>query len=97
MGINWRNPLHRYVPREVPGPGTGNFAFLPFQSLPAYSVQGPGIIFGGGTSGFDVLQPFPQMYVSQAAKIDGQNGQVYGGVYSQGLIDMDKYIKDQAA
>jgi hypothetical protein len=33
--------LYRYFARRIPGPNTGNFAFLP-QSIPTESILGPG-------------------------------------------------------
>jgi len=93
---DWINRVFKSVPREIPGPGTGNYATLPAFSLPGSSVTGPGVMFGGGTSGLEIL-PGPQMYYHQAQVVNGVNGVVFGGINPQGLVDMDKLVKAQAA
>lgn len=93
---DWLNKVFKYVPKEVPGPGSGNWAMLPGFSLPGESIGGPGVIFGGGSSGLDVLAG-PQLYYHQAQVLDGVNGVVFGGINPQGLVDLDKLVKAQAA
>ena len=90
------NSVFRYKAREVPGPGSGKYSIQPGFSLPGSSLGGPGVIYGGGSSGLDVLAG-PQLYYHQAQVVDGVNGVVFGGINPQGLVDMDKLIKAQAA
>lgn len=94
---DWLNRVFRYVPKEVPGPGSGNWAMLPGFSLPGNSIAGPGVIFGNGTSPVTPLLEYPQMVYNQAQVVDGVNGVVFGGINPQGLVDMEKLVKAQAA
>lgn len=93
---DWRNMLFPYKEKAVPGPGTGNWAMLPAFSLPGNSIGGAGVIFGNGSSGLDIL-PGQQLVYSQAQVTSGVEGVVFGGMNPQGLVDMDKLIKAQAA
>lgn len=75
----------KFAAKRLPGPGTGNLAFLPFQTLPVHSVGGPGVEYG---------RPFrainePPVYVERAVPIDGINGITTGDIQLYGLTDMD--------
>jgi len=83
--------FYNFTPKRLPGPGTGNFAFEPGFTLPAYLAGGAGTSY---RRGFRVLQP-AQSYYGQQQTIIGMEGISAGSMDSAPLIEMDKYIASQ--
>lgn len=78
--------------KRVPDPNTGNVAIYPAFSLPGFSVQGPGYVYGNGNGPY-VVNPYPQRVYAQAQQISGLPGVVYGGAYQQKLINLGDYLR----
>lgn len=87
------NTIYPYAKRPMPTPGFKDRAIYPAFSLPAFSIQGRGYIYGFGR-GPTVVSPYPQMNYTQAQVITGLNGLVYGGQHQQALINLEDYLKD---
>lgn len=77
--------FQRYAARRLPGPGTGNFAYLPWQTLPKHSPGGPGVTY---IHGMRSIQE-PQLYQDRQIPIDGINGITSGDIQLFGLTDME--------
>lgn len=80
--------MYAFQLRGLPGPGTGNAAFMPATSLPRFVAGGPGVSYYGGMKAIQE----PQTYFQKQQTIEGMAGQNVGAFNSQGLIDWDKYI-----
>jgi hypothetical protein len=72
-------------------PGTGNYVFQPFSSLPLYSAGGPGITY---LHGMRSIQE-PQQMVAPAQVVDGFNGITSGDVNLTGLINLSDHMMAQ--
>lgn len=79
----------KYKSRELPGPGTGNLAFLPFHGLPMEYFMGAG---HGTNSQLIGLQTRNQVFVEDRAIIEGLPGVNAGSMGSTELIDMADYL-----
>lgn len=86
---------YTFIPRALPGPGTGNYAVLPATSLPPITAGGPGRTY---LHGFRVFTE-PQAFAPHTAPLAGLagGGQVAGQYASQGLVNLDAYIANVAA
>lgn len=82
--------LYLFTNRRLPEPGTGNLAFQPLTTLPAFEVGGPGTEY---RHGFDAVGP-SQLYYGQAQTLDGLAGISYAGMGSDGVIDFDAYLSN---
>lgn len=76
-------------------PGAMNRAVYPAFSLPAFSIQGPGFIYGNGR-GPAVVATVPMLDYARVQVIDGINGTVFGGIYQQGLINLEAYVNGRS-
>jgi hypothetical protein len=83
--------LYHFIPRPLPTPGTGNYAFQPEYGLPAVSVQGAGII---PFANYNVLQP-PQSYYQLERRFDSLTGggTIAGSTTTSPLIDMEAWVE----
>lgn len=87
MGL--KSFLYGFARRPVgTSPGTGNFAFQPFTTLPKYSPGGTGITY---MRGMNAIQE-PQTEVKDAALVDGFNGLAAGDIDLTGLVNLDEAI-----
>lgn len=75
--------LYNYVRRELPDAGAQQYAFIPANMNPLYSLNGPGTPY---TFSWQVTQP-EQLYYNQAQVFDGHIGVVAGQMARQGLVD----------
>lgn len=81
--------LYSFRRKNIGGtPGTGNFAFEPFTTLPKYSVGGTGITY---LRGMRAIQE-PQAYIDAAQIEDGMNGITFGQVQSQPLANYEEIL-----
>lgn len=71
-----------YQPQPLPGPGVGNYSFLPWASLPVFQVIGPGVEYRKSLNAF---QP-EQVYYQQNQYLQGWAGIVAGQIYGQPLL-----------
>ena len=88
LGLGGGDSSHLF--KRQPEPGAGAWALLPTSAKMAYSLAGPGYIVQG--NGASQIMSGPQVTWSRAQIATGQDGQVYGGGYQQGLIDYQAYI-----
>lgn len=87
--------LYSYIPRQLPGPGVGNFAFMPTHGLPALTAGGPG---RSPRENLRATQP-PQLYYGQAQGTEAiaGGGVIAGQFVSHGLIDFEAYLANIAS
>lgn len=77
-----------FTKRRLPGPGTGDMAYEPSNTLPKFLIGGAGTHY---RKGMKPIGP-AQLYYGQAQVIDGINGVAYSGMTSDGVIDFDAYV-----
>lgn len=84
--------FYNYFATPVSDPETGNLAFIPATSLPYETLRGGGKFYDRS---FDVhIKP---LLYGQERVINGLEGIEYTGLQSQGLIDMEAYIRNLQA
>lgn len=88
LGLGGGDGVHLF--KRQPEPGAAAWALLPTSAKMPYSLAGPGYIVQG--NGASQIMSGPQVTWSRAQIATGQNGQVYGGGYQQGLIDYQAYV-----
>ena len=74
-------------------PGTGNYVFQPFSTLPLHSPGGTGITY---LQGMRAVQE-PQTYIKQSQIVDGFNGITAGDVQLTGLVNLEDHLVKQLA
>ena len=86
--------LYNFIKRRVPGPGTGDLAFLPSFGLQLDWFTGRG---RETQQQLAVLSTTPQVYYQQQQTIDGFEGIEAGTMSSAPLIELDNYLSGLAA
>lgn len=75
--------LYNFEQKQIPGPGTGNYAFLPGFPLPSIGPFGPATPY---SMQWRVMQP-EKPYYNQAQYLIGLIGIVAGQAAHQPLLD----------
>lgn len=83
--------LYNFQPQELPGPGTGNWAFLPEFSLPVVQIIGNGVQY---LKSLNAFQP-EQVYYQQNQQLQGWAGIVQGQIIGQPLLIPDNQAVSQ--
>ena len=80
--MGFAQKLYSFIARPVPGPATGNLAFVQNTSLPEVDLRGSGRPVYNQFSAFA-----PQIIAAPTVKLDGYGGLFTGQYVSQPLLE----------